>query len=1487
MPNKKFKLSKKQGLYAAAGAVLIGTLAAAAITSPRLLQNVFSPDGYSFNNTRNNGDVAYNTANSSQGSSEEDNNTDTASAAKKPNDEKNKNEDMSDTDSSKQEEQKKPKEEQNKSPDEAKRSLEYYNKGTSEEESKRAGTDKGGYALVNTGNTTDVASSKDSLAEYTGNASDNIVDMNDKDGIIISSPEFVVPTSAPVTNPSEPVASATNKPSATKVPSQTTKPAVVSPTRRPSSGGSSGGSGGSSNPSTPQTTPSVSIQPQETPQATNPPQTEIPKPTTEPTVQPTKEPLPTAAPEVKPQDAVEENKNNGNEIEVSKGGVGITNHYGGGSSISSGGATKIDFTKFTGEQSSVEYIQIASTIKTINFASDKLLFPNLKGYIVNEKNKNFMSIDGVLYSKDGKTLYACPAKLESIDEYPQTLETVYDGAFIGSQMKNIDLPDTVKEVKKNAFAQAAIETLTLNSENLVLGDSAFYTSEENGTAVKKLVFKSLTPPEVSDNNALKFKDPNTGLDTSGMIIEVPDSEGDKVYCEYIKAWGETIDGIYGSGMTSYLINTKTDAGRNYSFENNALYGRVNPIAPEMPEASEAPTGTNEPEVSKEPTETNAPEASETPSETKAPEQSESNDGFVLLYVAPSTKGEFTPQFNTAVIGENAFRDCSKITSLNLPSTITELRDGCFKGLDKLTSIVVAGTVPAKVGENVWKNIDPDEVSIYVYPDSVDDYISSWGEAIDKELGEGSAEKIIKGASENYTYIDGALYAVNGDDKILVDAPHTNLDNFKVADGTVEIADGAFGSKYTYNYVLIPSSVIKINKNAFAQTKIKTLVMTAEEPPELPAELDLSGITTVYVPSGALEKYKEKWGECFESIEAPAVNYASEGHALYGINEDNTYILFNLPTVASGSFTMLDTVKEIRERALADCTGIEEINFSVLVEKLGKEAFINNTSLKSVDMSRLTELKLLPERVFYGNTALVNMQLPILAEELGEEFAAENTALETVNLDKLTKLKAIGNKAFYNDKALKEVSLSALRNLKMIGESTFENCESVTVARLPLNLEVISNKLFKNASSLGRVSMSSMVKEIGEEAFYGTSLMSMNLSYSENIKKIGVAAFAENKSIKSLQMPEKVTSVSARLVENDTALETVKLSGKTEEIGERAFAGCSSLLEIDIPETIKKIGEKAFEGCEKLATVIVRAITPAELGDEAFGAERDNLSVYVPDESYDEYVSAWDKSLFNKADEIIKKISSIEPEGPEETPEPTKEPDSNPNPPTPELPTLPPINLPEIPEGTVQPEETVVPDVTAKPEATTVPEGTVIPESTTEPETSTESTKPEATTEPETSTEPTKPEVTTEPETSTEPTKPEVTTKPETSAEPTKPETETESETSSESTKSETETEPETSSEPTKSETETKPETPSEPTKSESSSDAEASTEVKISSASTEINTGASKNTETKETASVSSTAPVKEEPPVRKETVSEEPKTVISSKEAADGEADI
>lgn len=1289
MPNKKFKLSKKHGVYAAAGAVLVGTLAAAAITSPGLLHNVFDPRDYSFDDARNNGNTAYNTASDVNGDSDKNSNIDANAAADKPNEsKKEKNESLSKADSKDEGEEKRSREEQHKAPENAKRDPAYVNKGSSTQQSKGAGLDKGGYSLVNTGIETDAASSIRALGNNIAADSSNMVEMSNKTGVVTSSAESIsTPTPTPeqlspatvepqqAPKPSQKPVEA-EKPSPTRIPSSWS---TAVPTQNPSNGGSSGGT----NVNHPDDTP---VKPAQTPQPT-PTSTQTPVP--QATAQPTREPMPTAEPDTKPQDAVEENKKNENEIEVSKGGVGITDHYGGGSSMSSGGATKIDFTKFTSDQTKVEYIQISSTIKTINFEKNKVLFPNLKGYVVSPNNKYYQSIDGVLYSKDGKTLYACPAQLESISEYPTELETIYDSAFIGSQMKNISLPSTVKTVNSKAFSQANIESLTFESESLTLGDLAFYNSSENGLAVKKLIFKSKTPPSVTNNNALTFKDPNTGLDTSGMVIEVPDSENDTVLQAYIKAWGETIDGVYGSGMTSYLMNTAKGAGKNYLFENSALYKKLSSI--QTP--SEAPEETASPDT----------------------EPESGRSGLMLLYAAPSAKGEFVPQANTTVIGSGAFEGCSKITVINLPSTVEELESGCFKGLEGLTSIVVSGTVPAKIGEDVWKDIDPKEVSIYVYPDSVDDYVKEWGEAIDKALGEGTAKNIIKGSSSSYVYIDGALYSVEGDKKVLVDAPHTNLDNFKVADGTAEIASGAFGSKYTYSYVLIPSSVVRIDTNAFLTTSIKTLVMTAQNPPELPEGADMSGIKTIYVPSGSLDKYKEAWGGKCDSIEAPAMNYVCEGHAVYGVNEDNTYTLFNLPVVASGTFTMLDTVREVRERALADCVNVEEVNFSILIEKMGKEAFVNNTALKNIDMSRLTELKEIPERVFYSNASMTQMQLPVLIEILGDEFAAENTALEKVNFDKLTKLKSIGNRAFYNDKSLKDVTLSASLNLSHVGESAFENCSSITSARLPLNIEVISSKLFKNASSLSRLSFSSSLKEIGDEALYATALKSLNLSYNNKLEKIGEGAFAENKELTSIVFPEKVTRVSPSLARNDISLTSISLSRNTEEIADEAFAGCESLTEIDLPAAIKRLGAKVFEGCDKLIKIIVRAIEPPELGENSFGNERDGMSVYVPDDSYDDYLAKWNGDLYNKAEKIIKKLSEIEPVNPDVTPEPSISPSTPPIPPTPAVPTISPIIPGVSPNPSTEPEETEIPDTTEAPVATEVPDAEEAPGETEAPD----------------------------------------------------------------------------------------------------------------------------------------------------------------------------
>jgi len=1218
MPDKKFELNKKKGLYMVAGAALAGSLVAAVITSPDMLHSVFNPDKYSFNDNRENGDVAYSSA-EEIGKTSDGKDSDFPSLS---NDKNKKDKALTQTEADGT---------QNTTPepDKTKRDKDNENDSSSKEESEASGTDKNGVSYVNTGLSVSDASSVNSDGEDLGEDSENVVEVGKGEDWIDSVGSDYTP--------------APQKESETPAPTLAPTP---KPTLRPHFSGGSGNKNHQSPTSAPEYTHSPQIT-QEPIVTEAPVITEKPVVTEAPVV--TKEPMPTEAPEpTKPSDIIKDNEAAGNEIYISKGEIGITNNTGGGGSITSGGATKIDFTSFTGDQSGVEYIQISSSIKNIDFETVKVLFPNLKGYVVNRNNKYFKSIDGVLYSKDGKILYACPAKVSGITEFPEELEAIYDGAFLGSSMDKLTLPGTVKTVGKNAFAQADMGEVTFLSEDISLGATVFYNSADDGLSVKKLIFTSNTPPTVADNTALKFKNPHSGLDTSGMIIEVPDSENDAVLCAYMKAWGETIDGIYGSGMTSYLFNTAKNAGNSYSYENKALYKILG------------------------------------------------EDGYKLIYAAPSTEGEFTPSANTKVIETGAFDGCGKITAINLLDTVTELKSGCFKGLDSLTSIMIASITPIEADAEVLKDIDFEEVKIYVNPDLVETYRNTWGKTLDTLFGEGSGERIINAASTSHEYIDGALYAISEEGKVLVDAPHTNLDNFAVADGTTKIENGAFGSKYTYNYVLIPDTVTEISENAFTSASINVLVMTSMNPLDLNANAD--AIKEIYVPESALDDYKLKFGDSIK-ISSPSLNYVADSHAIYGVDVDGNYTLYDLSTMYKGTFTMLDRVKEIRERALYGCEGVEEINFSVITEKIGTESFANNTSLKSVDMVKMTALTQIPEMAFYNCTSMTDMKLPLLITKIGNSAAENCTSLVTVNFNKLTKLEEIGDKAFYNNTSLTAVSLSSARRLTAVGESVFENCTSITTVRMPLNLKKMGDKMFKNASSLNRIAFANELEEIGAEALYGTALEKMNISSLTELEKIGEGAFAQCEDLKEIILPEKVKVVSERMAENDVSLTKVVLSEKTTEIGTAAFRGCNLLEEIIIPAAVEKIGEEAFAK-SGLKKITVKGNTPAELGDNAFGDEFDEMKIYVPQNTYGIYVAAWNMALYNRAGEIIEEIT----EEPEETPEPqvtqTPEPTS-----APQLP-----DIPEIPEATQEPTNSPEPETTQEPEVTQ----SLQPETTQEP-----------------------------------------------------------------------------------------------------------------------------------------------------------------------------
>lgn len=99
-----------------------------------------------------------------------------------------------------------------------------------------------------------------------------------------------------------------------------------------------------------------------------------------------------------------------------------------------------------------EFIQIPETV--VSISKYFLQSHHLREFSVAENNLHYCSIDGVLYSKDKKTLIFYPDRMETVFEIPDTVETIKERAFLyANRLKTIIIPESVKEFKNDTFSE--------------------------------------------------------------------------------------------------------------------------------------------------------------------------------------------------------------------------------------------------------------------------------------------------------------------------------------------------------------------------------------------------------------------------------------------------------------------------------------------------------------------------------------------------------------------------------------------------------------------------------------------------------------------------------------------------------------------------------------------------------------------------------------------------------------------------------------------------------------------------------------------------------------------------------------------------------------------------------------------------------------------------------------------------------------------------
>ena len=148
------------------------------------------------------------------------------------------------------------------------------------------------------------------------------------------------------------------------------------------------------------------------------------------------------------------------------------------------------------------------------------------------------------------------------------------------------------------------------------------------------------------------------------------------------------------------------------------------------------------------------------------------------------------------------------------------------------------------------------------------------------------------------------------------------------------------------------------------------------------------------------------------------------------------------------------------------------------------------------------------------------------------------------------------------------------------------------------------------SKIRSVTIPQSVTSIGKRAFDGCSALT-TLSLGEKIKTIGNYAFENCTSLTGVTIPQSVTSIGYSAFEGCTNLNPLTIKGPITSMENYAFAGSTYLKSLTLYDDIQTIGNFAFVGSTSLKTVTLpKNLT--SIGEYAFARCSELESITIPE-----------------------------------------------------------------------------------------------------------------------------------------------------------------------------------------------------------------------------------------------------------------------------------